>query len=136
MARATTDRADRRGVVALAALDGLALVAFTVVGVANHDHGLPADALARVGLPLLVAWFLTAWAVGTYRRPGLRTMVLAWAIAVPVGALVRTAIAGGPWGGEFLVFLGVALAFTLLFLLLGRGLARAFGLGEPAIEAR
>jgi hypothetical protein len=121
----------RRGWV-LPLLDAVALVAFTVVGVANHDGGLRADALARVGGPLLVAWFAAARVVGAYRVPGVRTLVLAWLLAVPAGAAGRTLIAGGPWGRGFVVFLGVALGFTLLFLLVGRGLARAFGLADAA----
>jgi Protein of unknown function (DUF3054) len=118
----------------LPALDAVALTAFTLVGVGNHDHGLPADALARVGGPLLLAWFVAAWAFGTYRRPGLRTLLLAWVTAVPVAGVVRTAIAGGPWGGELGVFLAVAMAFTLLFLLLGRGVALALRRGGRVVD--
>lgn len=118
----------------LPALDGVALVAFTVVGVATHDHGLPLGALARVGVPMLLAWFAAAWLVGAYRAPGARTLVLAWGLAVPVAVLVRTLVAAGPWGGELVVFLGVTLAFTLLFLLLVRGAARAFGLDRPVVD--
>ena len=112
----------------LPAVDVVALAAFTLVGVATHDHGLPADALARVGGPLLIAWFAAAWAVGTYRSADLRTVVAAWAIAVPVAAVARTLIAGGPWGWELVVFAAVAMAFTLLFLLIGRATARALRL--------
>ena len=119
---------------ALPAFDALALVAFTVVGVANHDHGLPADAVARVGGPLLFAWFVAAWAFGTYRRPGIRTLLLAWVTSVPVAGVVRTLIADGPWGGELAVFLTVAMAFTLLFLLLARGAARALRLDERVLD--
>ncbi len=104
--------------------DAAALIAFTVVGVANHDGGVPADALARVGVPLLVCWFAAAAVVGTYRSPGPRTLLLAWATSVPVAALVRTVVAGGPWSADLLAFLGVAMAFTLLFLLAGRAAAR------------
>jgi Protein of unknown function (DUF3054) len=125
-------RANRRWV--LPGLDAVALLAFTLVGVANHDHGLPAAALARVGGPLLVAWFVAARAVGTYRSPGLRTLLLAWVIAVPVAAVVRTLIAGGPWGGELVVFLAVAMSFTLVFLLLGRGLALALRLDGRVVD--
>ncbi len=120
----------------LAALDAAALAGFTLAGVANHDGGLPIGALARVGIPLLVSWFLAAALVGTYRRPGIATLLLTWELAVPVAAVVRTTIAGGPWGGEFLVFLGVAMAFTLLFLLVGRGLALTLRPRGAADEAR
>jgi hypothetical protein len=89
-----------------------ALAVFVVVGVVTHDHGLVPAALARVGLPLLVAWLLATAIVGTYRRCGVRTLVAAWAIAVPPAAAIRTAVAGGPWGDEFVVFLAVALFFA------------------------
>jgi len=70
--------------------------------------------------------------VGTYRRPGLRSMVATWAIAVPSGLLLRTVWVGSPHGVEILVFLGIGMAFTLLFLLVGRGAARALaGRGAP-----
>jgi hypothetical protein len=118
----------------LPAVDGVALIAFTLVGVVNHDHGLPADAVARVGGPLLGAWFVAAWAFGTYRRPGVPSLLLAWVTAVPVAGVVRTLIAGGPWGRELGVFLAVAMAFTLLFLLLGRGAARALRLDGRMVD--
>lgn len=120
----TTRYTDRRRLV-LPLLDALALVAFTVVGVANHDGGLPLGPLVRVGLPLLAAWFVVAALVGAYRRPGLPSLLLTWALSVPVAVVARTVIAGRAWDEEVLVFLGVALAFTLLFLLLGRGLELA-----------
>jgi DUF3054 family protein len=134
MSSSVTAGSRTRRVWVLPVLDALALIAFTVVGVENHDHGLPADALGRVGVPLLASWFSASWAVGTYRRPSVRTLLLAWVLAVPVAGVVRTLIAGGPWGGELLVFLAVAMAFTLLFLLLGRGLAFAVHLGGRGFD--
>jgi hypothetical protein len=41
-----------------------------------------------------------------------------------VAGLVRTVLAGGPWNADVLAFLAVAMAFTLLFLLAGRAVAR------------
>jgi Protein of unknown function (DUF3054) len=123
-----------RRVSAVPAIDAVALVAFTLVGVATHDHGLPAGALARVGGPLLVAWFAAARAVGTYRSIGLRTLVAAWAIAVPFAGVARTLIAGGPWGRELVVFVAVAMAFTLLFLLIGRAISRASRVDRRVVD--
>jgi hypothetical protein len=120
MSRSTRTAASR-GVLALRAVDLAALAAFVVVGVMTHDHGLPVASIARVGLPLAVAWMLATALVGTYRRLDVRTLLTAWALAVPPAVAIRTAIVGGPWGERFLSFLGVALAFTLLFLLVGRG---------------
>ena len=124
MPRATRATPSRR-VLALRVVDLAALGAFVVTGVSTHDHGLPLAALARIGVPLVVAWVLAAAIVGTYRTCSVRTLIAAWALAVPPAVAIRTAVAGGPWGGDFVVFLGVALVFTLLFLLLGRAVVLA-----------
>ena len=111
---------------AAAVVDGIALTAFVVVGVIQHDEGLALRGLLRTGLPLLVTWYLVTLIVGTYRRPGWATVLLTWAIAVPAGLVVRSVVRGGPWGHGLVVFGGVALAFTLLFVLAGRLLLMAF----------
>jgi hypothetical protein len=108
-------------------LDATALLLFVAIGLAQHDEGAAATLLLRNVVPLFAAWFLVARVAGTYSRPGIRTLLTTWAIAIPVGLLLRTAWVGSPHGLEILVFLGVGLAFTLLFLLIGRALARAFG---------
>ena len=60
----------------------------------------------------------------TYRRPGIRTLLWTWIVAVPVGLIVRTIWVGSPSGLRLLAFLGIGLAFTLLFLLVGRAVGR------------
>jgi hypothetical protein len=112
---------------AAAAVDVVALVAFVLVGAAEHGEGLALRALARTGLPLLGAWILVASALGTYRRLGWGSLVLTWLVAVPLGLVMRSAVLGGPWGRGLLVFGGVAMAFTLLFLLAGRAALLAVG---------
>lgn len=106
--------------LAAALMDAAALIAFVIVGVLQHDAGLTLAAFARTCVPLLAAWFLVAAVVGTYRRPGWAGAVLTWAIAVPLGLVLRSLIRGGPWGRGLLIFGGVAMAFTLLFVLGGR----------------
>lgn len=105
---------------AAAFVDGFALVAFVVVGVMQHDGDALLRGLARTGIPLLASWYLVALVIGTYRRPGWLTLLATWVIAVPVGLLVRSIVRGGPWGEGLLVFGGVALGFTLVFVLGGR----------------
>lgn len=105
---------------AAAAVDATALAAFVVVGVVQHDEGLAVAGLVRTGVPLLVAWFVVALVAGTYRRTGWLTLLLTWVIAVPLGLVARSVIRGGPWGRGLLVFGGIAMAFTLLFLIGGR----------------
>jgi hypothetical protein len=112
--------------VPLPVADALALTLFVAAGIAEHDEGANVVTLfLRNAVPLLASWFVVARLTGAYRRPGLRTLLLTWVIAVPSGLLLRTAWVGSPSGGELAVFLGIGLAFTLLFVLAGRLAARA-----------
>jgi hypothetical protein len=111
----------------LGIVDAAALVLFVAVGLFQHDEGAVTTLFLRNVVPLLGAWFVVARAVGTYARPGIRTLLITWAIAVPLGLLLRTVWVGSPHGSEIAVFLGAGLAFTLLFLSIGRGLVRALG---------
>jgi hypothetical protein len=113
----------RRGTVWYVLADGAALVVFVVIGVHGH-RGTTVEGFLRNAAPLLGAWFLVAWAAHTYHRPGWRSLLRNWIVAVPVGLLVRTMIVGSPRGARILVFVAVGLAFSLCFLVLGRLLAR------------
>ena len=88
---------------------------------ASREH---AGGFLRNAVPLLGVWFLVAWLAHTYRRPGWRSLLRNWIVAVPIGLLIRTLIVGSPKGARILVFIAVGLAFTGLFLVLGRLLAR------------
>ena len=103
------------GVLALS--DAAALLLFAVVGLLSHEGGLSAAGLARDALPLLAGWFAAALVFGTYRRRSLRTLLLAWVVGVPVGVGLRALVLGRAPDGRQAAFLGVALAFTLLFVL-------------------
>jgi hypothetical protein len=83
-----------------------------------------------------VTWVVVSVAVGTYRRRDLATLVITWAIAVPVALLVRTLWVGSPQGGRIVVFVAVGLAFTLLFLLIGRVIVAAFVRMRPVWRRR
>jgi hypothetical protein len=111
--------------------DVVALIAFVLVGGVEHDGGVTLGPVLRTALPLLVAWSVLGAVVGTYRRPGLRTLVSTWIGAVPVAVVVRSMVAGGPWGLRLVVFLEVALAFTLVSLLAGRAATAALGRSRP-----
>jgi hypothetical protein len=50
-------------------------------------------------------------------------------VAVPIGLLVRTVLLGSPRGAKILMFVGIGLAFTLLFLVLGRLVVRLVSRG-------
>jgi hypothetical protein len=118
--------------IALAVGDAGAIVAFVLIGLSTHDEGITPGSVLRVLGPILVLWFAAAAVFGTYRRPGLRTLLPAWLVAMIGGILVRYAIFHQPaTAAKLLTFIGVALAFTLLFLLAWRLAARAL-LGVPA----
>jgi hypothetical protein len=103
--------------------DAAALLLFVLIGLRGHGVRT-VDGFLRNAVPLLGAWFVVAWLLRTYRRPGWRSLLTNWIIAVPIGLLVRTAVVGSPSGAGILAFVGVGLAFTLLVLVLGRLVAR------------
>jgi glycopeptide antibiotics resistance protein len=112
-----------RGTVWYAIADAAALIVFVLIGISGHRAGTM-EGFLRNAVPLLGVWFLVAWLAHTYRRPGWRSLLRNWIVAVPVGLLVRTLIVGSPKGARILVLIAVGLAFTLVFLVLGRLLAR------------
>jgi Protein of unknown function (DUF3054) len=111
----------------LATADALALVAFVLAGIRSHHEVGAVDLIARNVIPLEIAWFTVGTVVGVYRRPGPRTLLLTWIVAVPAGIVARSLWVGSPTGGELLLFVAVASAFTLLFLLAGRWIAGRIG---------
>ena len=111
----------------LVAVDAFALVAFVLAGIRSHHEVGALDLIARNVIPLGISWLVVSAVVGTYRRPGLRTLLITWVAAVPLGIVARSLWVGSPSGGELLVFVGVASAFTLLFLLVGRWIAASIG---------
>ena len=119
----------RRGTVWYVLADAAALVVFVLIGIRGHHAGT-VEGFLRNAVPLLGVWFLVAWLAHTYRRPGWRSLFRNWIVAVPIGLLVRTLIVGSPRGGKILVFIAVGLAFTALFLVLGRLLARILSRGR------
>lgn len=109
----------------LAVGDVLSLVGFTVIGLLRHEGGVTVSGVLEVVIPIVAVGVVAALLFGTYRRPGLATLLPAWLISVPAGLLIRKALFHTPatWG-SLSVFVAVALAFTLLFLLALRAAAR------------
>jgi len=97
--------------------DALAIVVFATVGLLSHDHSLSATGYARDALPVLGGWLVAALVFGAYRRPSRRTLLATWIVGVPLGLLIRALVLGRALDGDQAVFLGIALAFTLLFVL-------------------
>jgi hypothetical protein len=119
--------------IVLAAGDVVALVVFTVIGLINHEDGVTVGGVAQVVLPIVAVGAIATWVFGTYRRPGIATLLPAWLVSVPAGLLIRKALFDTPetWAKTG-IFLCVALAFTLLFLVVWRILARVFFHLEPS----
>ena len=113
----------RPGVTWYLVADAAALVVFVLIGLRGHRVST-VDGFLRTAVPLLGSWFLVAWLSHAYRRPGWWSLLRTWIVAVPIGLLIRTLIVGSPNGMRILVFVAVGLAFTLVFLVLGRLLVR------------
>ncbi len=105
-------------------LDLLALLLFAWAGLRSHGLPVSLEGLARNVLPILFVWLLLSPFLGTYRRPTWGNLFLTWLLAVPAGLWLRGMILGEGFGLGFFIFLGVAMVFSLGFLLLLRGLAR------------
>ena len=90
-----------------------------VIGVLTH--GSSAGALVRDLLLFLGCWFAAARALKLYARPSWRRLLATWLIGVTAAVLVRAAIVGH-WAGDFY---GIALGFTLLFVLAARKASKA-----------
>jgi Protein of unknown function (DUF3054) len=120
MARFTDGSVRARVVLAT---DLLALAVFVLVGARSHHEHAASTVFLRTAVPLGGAWLVVAAFLRTYRRPTIARLVKTWAIAVPAGVVLR-ALWLGSEGSRVLVFLFVAMVFTLLFLLAGRVLAR------------
>jgi hypothetical protein len=108
-------------------IDLLALILFVVVGMRSHGIGAYAQVFFRNAVPVCAAWLCFSLVVRTYQPPRLRSLLITWILAVPVALVVRTAWVGSPRGEQVWVFLGVATAFTMLFLLAGRAVAELVG---------
>jgi hypothetical protein len=97
--------------------DALGIVTFATVGLLSHDHALSLSGYARDALPVLAGWFAAALLFHAYRNPSRRTLLLTWIVGVPLGVLLRALALGRSFDGDQAVFLGITLAFTLLFVL-------------------
>ena len=112
--------------------DATALILFVLAGMRSHHEGTLIGVFLRNAVPLLGAWFAVAALLRAYRRVGLKVVFQTWIVAVPIGLIVRSLWVGSPQGARIFVFLAVGLAFTLLFLMAGRGVvALATGRGYP-----
>jgi hypothetical protein len=101
----------------------VAIALFAPLGLLSHDEGVTLSGLARNAGPVTVGFLAAALIVGTYRRPGLGSLLPAWALGVTAGVFARAAILGHGYGRTTFTFLAVTLAVTLVLLLAWRGVA-------------
>jgi len=103
--------------------DTIAIVVFAVVGLLSHKGGVSGTGLARDVLPLLGGWLVAASLFRLYIRPAAWRLAATWLVGVAGGVVVRALVLGHRAVGKEAAFLGVSLAFTLLFVLAARVLA-------------
>lgn len=96
------------------ASDVLALLVFVTVGLLSHHGGLSAAGYARDALPIVGCWLVAAGSFDLYKRPRLPALLGTWLAGVTAGVAIR-ALTLWRVEGDDAVFLGVALGFTLLF---------------------
>jgi DUF3054 family protein len=104
------------------ASDVLALVAFVTIGLVNHHGGISAAGYARDAVPILACWLVAGGALDLYRRPRAGALLGTWLAGVGGGIAIR-ALTLWRFDDDDVVFLGVALGFTLLFVVALRAVA-------------
>jgi hypothetical protein len=110
--RTEAGSATRISPVKLAVGDVVAVSLFAPIGLLSHDEGITLNGLARNVLPVAIGFLAAALLVGTYRRPGWRSLVPAWALGVTAGVLFRAAVLGHGYGTTTFTFLTVTLVVT------------------------
>lgn len=109
----------------LAAGDAVAFVLFAAIGLASHDEGITAAGIVRNAGPVLAAFAAVAPFARTYTRPGIRSLLVTWAIAVPAGVVIRAIALDRPADGSQVTFGIVTMIATAVLLLAWRGIAAA-----------
>jgi hypothetical protein len=78
--------------------DAAALIVFVILGVRGH-RASALEGFLRNAVPLLASWYLVAWLVHTYRRPGWRSLLRNWIVAVPIRLPSCCWSSGACWRG-------------------------------------
>jgi len=130
----TVDDAFKRNAV-LAFGDVAMLVVFSAIGRASHSEGVFTPELFLTALPFVLGWAFTSPFTGAYERSDNLTSALltpskSWAVAVPIGLLLRGISKGRVPPTPFII---VSMVATLVLLLGWRALA--FTKVLPSVEA-
>jgi len=105
---------------AAVASDAIAILVFAVVGLFSHKGGVSGTGLAHDALPLFGGWLVAAALFRLYVRPAAWRLAATWLVGVAGGVVVRVLALGHHAVGKEAAFLGVSLAFTLLFVVAAR----------------
>ncbi|WP_457628134.1 DUF3054 family protein [Oceanithermus sp.] len=97
-------------------------VLFAVVGALSHGREVTLLGVLENAAPLWLAWVLLALWRDPYEGP-LVNLLIVWALALPLGVLLRSWIVSSEVSLAMLPFLLIAMAFTLPLAWLGRKLA-------------
>jgi hypothetical protein len=104
-----------------AAADAAAILLFTTLGLLSH--GFEPIGYLRDAVPFLACWLAVGLALGLYRRGGWGRLLATWAVAIPLGVLLRALVLGRDLDGDQLAFGAVTLGFSLFFVVVLRLLA-------------
>lgn len=110
----------QRAGLASALTDAAGLLVFTAVGIAMHGAGFGAMPILRNVVPILGIWFLLAPVTGIYRQTGWRSLVIHWAVALPLAVVARQWWVGRLFSRATVAFLIASMILTLAILLVGR----------------
>src|SRR3954470_17474143 len=102
------------------ASDVFALVVFVTLGATNHDVSW--GGWARDLAIFVTCWLIAAGGFDLYKRPRISALLATWLTAISAGVLVRALFLWHLEGDDG-VFLVIALSFSLLFVVIARGLA-------------
>ena len=99
------ENSDRNAAILIAG-DGVAFVAFAVIGLSGHERQVSVAGMMRAGLPFLLAWLPFAWGLGLFRPSWLtskawQSVLIAWLPACGVGLLIRSLAFGQSFAPTF-----------------------------------
>ncbi len=101
-------------VVCALALDLVLILLFAALGRREHAESDALGETVRVALPFLVGWVVGAFATRLHRRPlHPAAAARAWAVALPMGFVLRSAFGRGLELSFMIVALGVLAALLL-----------------------
>mmetsp|Transcript_24094 Transcript_24094/g.45808 ORF Transcript_24094/g.45808 Transcript_24094/m.45808 type:complete len:196 (-) Transcript_24094:180-767(-) len=113
----------------LALVDAVALTGFAAVGKASHsgpNGAIELSAVLQTAFPFLLSWFVTSPLTGVYKETErsenlalatVKQLLLGWAVAIPLGCVLRGLIKGYIPPTSFIV---VTLIATLVILTVSR----------------